>query len=87
MSESEITIEKQNIIEFEIPNQEFVIQYVVELKQWLATHPDEEKYDDDILIDEMNDSGLELFDGYILTKEMFEKCKGLVEEEMEKTNY
>ncbi len=74
------TIIYQSLIE--IPCRAFFIYHDTITGEWYASHPDEDRYDDDIIIQDEKNSfmEMELFDGYKLTKEEFDKWQEMVKE-------
>lgn len=76
---------KEKEIEFPL-TADIYIRYNIDKNIWYAHHLDEEKFDEDEIIDTFEED-LELFEGeYILTKSIFDKMKKIVELE-KKSNW
>lgn len=71
----------QNLIE--IPCRAFLIYHDLITGEWYAEHPDEDRFDDNIIIQDKDHpfvDNTELFDGYILTREEFDRFQKIVKE-------
>jgi|GEM_PF-5297191 len=67
------------IIEFDYGN--FGIYYNVETKVWIASHYDENEFDDDFIIQDNQNlfvKNMELFEGFILTVSEFKKLEEMI---------
>jgi hypothetical protein len=76
--DDDIEVVYENIVEFTIDNQDFVIEYSKEQNEFTAIHFDEDEFDFDIIIPNDLSEDMELFDGYILTVDYFKKLVELV---------
>ena len=80
---SDLNINYEKLIEIEFEN--FNISYNLETKQFVAHHFNEEKYEEDILLEDENnrfEDDIYLFDEYTLTIEEFNKFKQLILKEI-----
>ena len=66
-----------NETEVHIKYKNFYIAHNKTHNTWVASHEDEELYEDDIIIDIPFEEPLELFDGFILDLQEFEAIQGL----------
>jgi hypothetical protein len=76
--DDDIEVIYENIVEFTIDDQDFVIEYSKEHNEFTAIHFDEDEFDFDIIIPNDLSEDMELFDGYVLTVDYFKKLVGLV---------
>ncbi len=70
-----------NSKEIHINYGDFYLGYNQTENYWYARHWDEEKYEDDIIVDieSLKEEPVELFDGFILDVQEFKEIEGLVE--------
>ena len=74
------------ITEWEFPYEGWSIRFDAEADKWYATADDEELYDDDIVISDKDHPFIdnsELFYGFTLTKEIFNKLKEAITNSIE----
>lgn len=69
-----------NSKEIHINYGDFYIAHRLEDDVWYARHWDEEKYEDDIIVDieALKEEPIELFDGFILDIQEFKEIEGIV---------
>jgi len=78
--ESEIVIEEFpidyfNTIEFDLPGKEFVIRYNLSIDKWFVVPLYDATCESRVIPDDNDWEFIELFKGYTLTKEKFNKMK------------
>lgn len=70
-------MEINNESEIRITYDDFYISYNKTKNEWRAHHYDENKYDEDYIIDIPFEEPLELFDGFILDVQEFKEVENL----------